>query len=106
MRSSQVPNAWEIPARECFGPLLARRAEEDGNQGVQHAGTKPAKERTLRSGCEEHDRLLERFGEAVHELLRLHEQQYRAIVEGDENTQRFDLLIHMASEKKQAAKYD
>jgi hypothetical protein len=45
------------------------------------------------------------FGEAVQELLLLHEQQFLAIVAGDLESNRFDLLIHMANEKKQQAKY-
>ena len=57
------------------------------------------------SGCQEHDRLLDAFGEAVQEVLKLHEQQFLAIVDGDSECNRFDLLIHMANEKKQAAKY-
>jgi hypothetical protein len=58
-----------------------------------------------RSGCEQHDRLLEDFGGAVRELLELHEQQWLAIVDGDDDSPRFDILIHMANEKKQWAKY-
>jgi hypothetical protein len=55
--------------------------------------------------CPEQRRLLDVFGEAVQELLLLHEQQFLAIVSGDLESHRFDLLIHMANEKKQQAKY-
>jgi hypothetical protein len=55
--------------------------------------------------CAESRRLLEAFGEAVQELLMLHEQQFLALVDGDLDCHRFDLLIHTASEKKQRAKY-
>jgi hypothetical protein len=55
--------------------------------------------------CEEARRLLEAFGEAVHELIKLHETQFLAIVEGDSNAGRFDLLAHDALERKQNAKY-
>ncbi len=58
-----------------------------------------------KSGCEEHNRLLDEFGMAVRELIDLHEQQFVAIVEDDAECHRFDLLIHMANEKKQLAKY-
>ena len=58
-----------------------------------------------KAGCEEHNRLLDEFGMAVRELINLHEQQFLAIVEGDGECHRFDLLIHMANEKKQLAKY-
>jgi hypothetical protein len=40
------------------------------------------------------------FGEAVHELVELHQQQFDAIVQGDTDSNRFDLLIHMAKRKK------
>ena len=55
--------------------------------------------------CDESRRLLEEFGEAVQRLLILHEQQFLAIVDGDLECHRFDLLIHMANENKQQAKY-
>ena len=58
-----------------------------------------------KSGCEEHRLLLENFGAAVRELLDLHEQQWLAIIDGDSDSYRFDVLIHMANEKKQSAKY-
>jgi hypothetical protein len=57
------------------------------------------------SYCDESRRLLEAFGETVQGLLILHEQQFLAIVDGDLDCHRFDLLIHMANEKKQQAKY-
>ena len=56
-------------------------------------------------GCQEHNHLLDAFGEAVQELIKLHEQQFQAILDGDSECQRFDVLIHMANEKKQLAKY-
>ncbi|MGD0619415.1 MAG: response regulator [Bryobacteraceae bacterium] len=55
--------------------------------------------------CEEHCRLMEEFAVTVKELLALHEQQFEAIVQGDPECNRFDLLIHMANEKKQQSKY-
>jgi hypothetical protein len=58
-----------------------------------------------RSGCEEHDQLLVEFGAAVQDLLELHEQQFLTVVQGDSDCSRFDVLIHMANEKKQLAKY-
>jgi hypothetical protein len=57
------------------------------------------------SFCEESRRLLEAFGEAVKELRLLHEEQFLAVVEGDTDSHRFDLLIHMAIERKHQAKY-
>ena len=57
------------------------------------------------SFCEESRRLLEEFADAVQQLILLHEQQFLAIVNGDSDLTRFDLLIHMATENKQTAKY-
>jgi two-component system, chemotaxis family, response regulator Rcp1 len=88
------------------GPRIASGVGEDVGRDMQDAAARPVLEQSRRAGCEEHDRLLGRFGTAVQEILKLHEQQYRAIVAGEEETERFDLLIHMANEKKQAAKYD
>lgn len=58
-----------------------------------------------KAGCDVHNGLLDDFGMAIRELLELHEQQFLAIVDGDIDCHRFDLLIHMANEKKQLAKY-
>jgi hypothetical protein len=55
--------------------------------------------------CEERRRLLDAFGVAVQDLVKLHEQQFLTVVEGDLTAHRFDILIHDATEKKQNAKY-
>jgi hypothetical protein len=55
--------------------------------------------------CETAKQLLDTFGQAVQQVLVLHEQQFLAIVEGDTEANRFDLLIHEALEQKQNAKY-
>jgi hypothetical protein len=55
--------------------------------------------------CETARHLLEAFGEAVQALVALHEQQFHAIVDGDLDAARFDVLIQDANEKKQNAKY-
>ena len=65
-------------------------------------------QRTRKAGsiyCEEARRLLDASGETIHELGQIHQQQFEAVVEGDLDSTRFDLLIHMANEKKYAAKY-
>jgi hypothetical protein len=55
--------------------------------------------------CDEKRRLLEEFGSAAEELISLHTQQLGAILGGDSDCNRFDLLIHMANERKLQAKY-
>jgi hypothetical protein len=57
------------------------------------------------SYCEHGKQLLDAFGLAVQDLVKLHEQQFLSVVEGDLTANRFDLLIHDANEKKQNAKY-
>lgn len=49
--------------------------------------------------------LLEDFGDAVSVTIHLHEQQFQAIMEGDSDAARFDVLIHEANEARQNAKY-
>ncbi|HUQ94453.1 MAG TPA: hypothetical protein VM120_22415 [Bryobacteraceae bacterium] len=49
--------------------------------------------------------LLDAFAEAVQQLGELHNQQFQAIVQGEADLSRFDLLIHEVTEKKQQAKY-
>jgi hypothetical protein len=55
--------------------------------------------------CVEKRRLLEEFTEAVHEMMTLQQQQVTATLSGDSDFSRFDLLLHLAAEKKQQAKY-
>ena len=55
--------------------------------------------------CETRHQLLSAFMEVVQDLVLLHDQQVAAIVNGDQDFARLDLLIHMANEKKQNAKY-
>jgi uncharacterized protein with GYD domain len=55
--------------------------------------------------CDSARRLLDAFGEAVQELVQLHEHQFLAIFDGDDDCSRFDALIHMANERKYRAKY-
>jgi hypothetical protein len=55
--------------------------------------------------CEEKNRLLNDFLQAVRELNAVQNQQIRAVIEGDSEFNRFDLLLHIAQEKKDMAKY-
>jgi hypothetical protein len=68
-----------------------------------HGATRPSQPAV--GNCEMAKRLLDEFGDAVQQVLALHEQQFLAIVEGDTGANRFDLLIHEALERKQSAKY-
>jgi hypothetical protein len=47
--------------------------------------------------CEEAQRLLREYGEVVNELTVHHQKQFEAILDGDFEAHRFDLLIHDAS---------
>jgi hypothetical protein len=55
--------------------------------------------------CEQYRRLLDDFAEAAREVLHLHAEQVNAMLQGDVECSRFDLLIHVANERKQEAKY-
>jgi chemotaxis family two-component system response regulator Rcp1 len=87
--------------RRQSGTSIALEPAEERSRAMNLTKTPAEKIR----GCQEHNQLLDEFGAAVRELLSLHEQQFRAIVEGDEECSRFDILIHMANEQKQAKKY-
>jgi hypothetical protein len=55
--------------------------------------------------CDIARQLLQAFGETVQAVVALHEQQFHAIVDGDPDAGRLDVLIHEANERKQNAKY-
>ena len=55
--------------------------------------------------CEQKKHLQDDFLEATHELNVLLNQQLQAVIDGDPDFGRFDLLLHLAQEKKQQAKY-
>ena len=55
--------------------------------------------------CSEKARLMEDFLQTIRELGTLQSEQAKAVIEGDPEFSRFDLLIHMANEKKDHAKY-
>ena len=54
--------------------------------------------------CVEKRRLLEAFTETVHQVMLLQQQQVTDIL-NNEDFSRFDVLLHMANEKKEQAKY-
>ena len=55
--------------------------------------------------CEEKSRLLNEFLQATREVTASVIQQTQAVIEGDPDFARFDLLLHHAQEKKEQAKY-
>lgn len=55
--------------------------------------------------CEEKLRLMEDFLAAATDLVTAHNEQVKALIEDDAEFSRFDLLIHLATERKRKAKY-
>ena len=55
--------------------------------------------------CKEKSRLQNEFLTAIHELIQIQEQQTQAVIDGDPDFARFDVLLHMAIERKENAKY-
>jgi hypothetical protein len=55
--------------------------------------------------CEEKYRLTLEFMAAVQELLDLQNRQTQAVISGDPDFSRLDVLIHIAAERKDQAKY-
>jgi len=55
--------------------------------------------------CEEKNRLRGEFLKAIRELNDMLSQQTKAVIDGDPDFSRFDVLLHLAHEKKEMAKY-
>lgn len=55
--------------------------------------------------CQEKLRLMEEFMAAAADLIAVHNDQMKALLADDPDFSRFDVLIHLASERKRAAKY-
>jgi hypothetical protein len=56
--------------------------------------------------CEEKLRLMEDFLAAATDLVTAHNEQVKALMDDDPDFNRFDLLIHSATERKRRAKYE
>jgi hypothetical protein len=69
---------------------------------MEQIGTKPVIDPLY---CQQAEELLGAFAETVHEMRRLREEQFRAVITGDADSERSDDLIHMANERKRDAKY-
>ena len=59
--------------------------------------------------CEEKNRLLGEFLKAIRQVTRLQNQQMQAVIDAatdaDSDFMRFDVLLHVAQEQKEQAKY-
>jgi hypothetical protein len=55
--------------------------------------------------CKEKFQLLSDLVDAIHELNTLQNAQTQAIINEDQDFGRFDILLHLAQEKKETAKY-
>jgi hypothetical protein len=55
--------------------------------------------------CKVKKRLLDEFLKAIREVTLLLSQQSEAVIEWDSEFSRFDLPLHLAQEKREAAKY-
>jgi hypothetical protein len=76
-------------------PKLGMAKEErEGRAGVPETGF-----------CEEKNRLAQDFLAAIHEFVEVQRQQTQAVIDGDSDFARFDVLLHMAHERKEQAKY-
>ena len=56
--------------------------------------------------CEVKLRLMEEFLAAATDVVTAHNEQVEALMEDDPDFNRFDLLIHSATERKRRAKYE
>ncbi len=70
------------------------REEYPANAGIPEIGF-----------CQEKNRLRQRFLEAIRDLNHLQSQQTQAVIDGDPDFARFDLLLHTAQERKDRVKY-
>lgn len=55
--------------------------------------------------CEEKSRLLDEFLATSRQMIALQNAQTQAVIDGDADFPRFDVLIHLAQERKEIAKY-
>lgn len=55
--------------------------------------------------CAEAQKFLDAFADTIHQLVNIHEQHFQAVICGEDDSARFDDLIHVANERKRDAKY-
>jgi hypothetical protein len=72
---------------------------------MPHSG-QPQRARIPEIGfCEVKQRLLDEFLKAIREVIVLLSQQTESVIEWDQEFSRFDVLLHVAQERKESAKY-
>jgi hypothetical protein len=57
------------------------------------------------AACDGRNQLRKDLLTAIHELVEIQKQQTLAVINGDPEFARFDILLHMARERKEDAKY-
>ena len=55
--------------------------------------------------CDEKHRLMHEFLDSIREISTIQNLQTRAVIDGDPDFARFDVLLHFAQERKEQAKY-
>ena len=55
--------------------------------------------------CGEKHRLMHEFLDTIREITTIQNLQTRAVIDGDPDFARFDVLLHVAQERKEQAKY-
>ncbi|MCU1262679.1 MAG: hypothetical protein JWO80_5564 [Bryobacterales bacterium] len=91
---STLPMCLPVVKRECEAKGLMSSEEQVGSTGDKQSGR-----------CEEAVRLREALLAAIRDLNGLNTQQMQSLIDEDPDFSRFDLLVHMANEKKDQAKY-
>jgi hypothetical protein len=121
LRSGRPLCMHDLPTRFCLSPPAVIKNDESMTVRREKCGWRfscynarmpseqnPAvhtKAKDQAGYCETARSLLDLCGAALQNVMRLHELQFLALVEGDTDSGRFDILIHEANEQKQNAKY-
>jgi len=102
----RTKSLWNFPQNAYTGARIANEKLEAKSRTAQFEDSEPETEASADVPvCMERQTLMDDLGEAVQDLIGLHQHQFLAIQAGDDDCHRFDLLIHVANEKKQAMKY-
>lgn len=73
------------------------------------SGSQTARARTVAipdlGFCDEKHRLMHEFLDSIRAISKIQNLQTRAVIDGDPDFARFDVLLHFAQERKEQAKY-